>query len=181
MSIDPRAAEVVRFWTDAGPDKWFTKSEAFDDDFRARFQDLHFEASRRKFDDWMDTPEGALALMILLDQFPRNCFRNSGHMYATDPLARHYARLADKAGHDLAIDQKLRLFFYLPFSHSENLEDQHHAVAKNIPLGEEISKHAVGHRDIVQRFGRFPHRNRMLGRETTADEQVFLDGGGFAG
>ena len=89
MSIDPRAAEVVKFWTDAGPDKWFPKSDAFDDDFRSRFQDLHFEASRRKLDGWMDTPEGALALMILLDQFPRNCFRNSGHMYATDPLARH--------------------------------------------------------------------------------------------
>ena len=179
--LDPTAAEVVNFWRESGPDKWFRKDDAFDAEFRDRFLDLHFAASRRELDHWADHPEGVLALMILLDQLPRNCFRGSGHMYATDPLARYFVRAALAAGHDQMVEEKLRLFFYLPLSHSECLSDQHIAVERNIPLGEEVLKHAVGHRDIIQRFGHFPHRNRILGRQTKPDEQAFLDSGGFAG
>jgi uncharacterized protein (DUF924 family) len=179
--LDPRAAEVVHFWREAGPDKWFRKDDAFDAEFRERFLELHFAASRRELDHWTAHPDGVLALVILLDQFPRNCFRGSGHMYATDPLARHFVRDALAAGHDQMVEEKLRLFFYLPLSHSECLADQHIAVERNIPLGEETLKHALGHRDIVQRFGHFPHRNRILGRQTSSDEQAFLDSGGFAG
>lgn len=179
--LDTRFAEVVGFWRDAGADAWFRKDDAFDAEFRERFLDLHFAAARRELDDWADRPEGALALMILLDQFPRNCFRGSGHMYATDPLARYFARAALAAGYDQQVEQAVRLFFYLPFEHSENLDDQYISVELSIPLGDEVLKYALEHRDIIQRFGRFPHRNRMLGRETSPDEQAFLDSGGFAG
>ncbi|HTV67985.1 MAG TPA: DUF924 family protein [Rhizobiaceae bacterium] len=181
LTIDSQALEVTRFWREAGMEKWFPKSDAFDDEFRAKFLDLHFAAARREKDHWAETPEGMLALMILLDQFPRNCFRNTGHMYATDPLARMFARQALADGFDQQIEPPiLRLFFYLPLSHSENIEDQEIAVRLNMPLGDAL-KHAVGHWDIVKRFGRFPHRNPMLGRDTTPEEQAFLDGGGFKG
>ena len=119
--------------------------------------------------------------MILLDQFPRNCFRGTAHMFATDPLARYFARRALDAGHDQAVEQSLRMFFLLPFEHSENLADQHFCVEKMLPLGDELLQYAITHRDIIHRFGHFPHRNAVLGRETTPDEQAFLDSGGFAG
>ena len=178
---DSRANEVAAFWREAGAEKWFLKDDAFDAGFRQRFRDLHFAAARRELDGWADHPEGSLALMILLDQFPRNCFRGTAHMFATDPLARRFARQALTAGHDQQVEQALRIFFYLPFEHSENLEDQHIAVEHSIPLGEETLKYAIVHRDIIERFGRFPHRNRALGRDTTPEEQAFLDAGGFAG
>jgi len=179
--LDPRAAEIVSFWRDAGPKAWFRKDAEFDASFHERFRELHFAAARRELDDWAESPEGALALMILLDQFPRNCFRGTAHMFATDPLARYFARKALDAGHDQAVAENLRVFFLLPFEHSENLADQHLCVEKTLPLGEELMKYAVLHRDIIQRFGHFPHRNQVLGRETSPDEQAFLDGGGFAG
>lgn len=178
---DPQAIQCMKFWLDAGYDAWFTKSETFDAEFRARFLEQHFAAARREYDHWSERFEGSFALMVLLDQFPRNSFRGTGHMYATDPLARYYARKALAAGHDAQVEKSARVFFYLPLSHSEDLEDQERAVELNRPLGDEFLKHAIGHRDIIQRFGRFPHRNRMLGRETTPEEQAFLDEGGFAG
>lgn len=177
----PQAAELIGFWREAGPDAWFRKDTAFDDAFRSRFHDLHMAAARRELDHWMETPEGALGLLLLLDQLPRNCFRRTGHMYATDPLARSFARKALAAGHLDRIDPELRVFMLLPFSHSEELADHEIAVTHNAELGGEYLKHAVGHRDIVARFGRFPHRNAILGRETTPEEQAFLDEGGFAG
>lgn len=180
-SIHPRARACAQFWLDAGFDAWFRKDDAFDADFRARFMDDHFAAAGRRHDDWLEQPEGAFALMVLLDQFPRNAFRGTGHMYATDPLARHFARRAIAAGHDRAFDQRGRVFFYLPFSHSELLADQEYALELNRDLGGEYLKHAIGHHDIVARFGRFPHRNRILGRDTTPAEQAFLEQGGFAG
>ena len=179
--LDPRALSVTKFWRDAGEDAWFEKSDSFDTDFRTRFLELHYAAARRECDDWNTHAEGSLALMILLDQFPRNCFRGTGHMYATDPLARFFARMAVKAGHHQAVEPELAWFFVLPFLHSESLEDQEFGVELARPFGEEMMKHATGHRDIVLRFGRFPHRNPMLGRVSTPDEQAFLDGGGFAG
>jgi uncharacterized protein (DUF924 family) len=179
--VEGDAAEVVEFWHKAGPDRWFTKDAAFDDHFHANFRELHLSAARRELDHWSDHAEGSLALIILLDQFPRNCFRGSAHMYATDPLARHFASKAIEAGHDEQVDPDLRVFMYLPFEHSEHLADQYRSVELTRHVDEDYMKYALEHRDIIQRFGRFPHRNPMLGRETTPEEQAFLDSGGFAG
>ena len=179
--LDPRALSVTKFWRDAGEDAWFEKSDAFDADFRNRFLELHYAAARRECDDWNAHAEGSLALMILLDQFPRNCFRGTGHMYATDPLARYFADRAIAAGQDLELDEQLRVFLYLPFEHSESLADQQRSVELTAARAPDYLKYAEEHLEIVQRFGRFPHRNLMLGRATTAEEQAFLDGGGFSG
>lgn len=176
-----QAAAVVQFWRDAGSARWFAKDAAFDRAFRERFHDLHFAAAARRCDAWVATAEGALALLLLLDQYPRNSFRGTGHMYATDPLARMFCRQALDAGLDRQVPQDLRLFFYLPLSHSEDMPDQQRALALNRALGEPFASHAQGHLDIVARFGRFPHRNAMLGRATTVAEQAFLAEGGFAG
>jgi uncharacterized protein (DUF924 family) len=181
FSMQDTPNTVVAFWREAGPSRWFTKNAAFDAEFRQRFEALHFAAAARELDNWAGSAEGALALLLLLDQFPRNCFRGTAHMYATDPLARHFARQALAAGLDQQVEAALRLFFYLPLAHSENMVDQDLSVQQHLGLGAEMSRHALGHRDIVARFGRFPHRNAMLGRESTAEEQAFLNAGGFAG
>jgi len=102
VKLDVNALSVTKFWRDAGPDAWFEKNDAFDAAFRESFLDLHYAAARRECDDWSDHAEGSLALMILLDQFPRNCFRGTGHMFATDPLARHFAGKSISAGPALA-------------------------------------------------------------------------------
>ncbi len=182
-AADPRAEEVVAFWLAAGPKRWFARDAAFDDEFRERFGALHFAAARRELDDWADRhgPRKAIALVLLLDQFARNAFRGTAHVHATDPLARLAAGRLIAAGLDLAVDTVLRPFCYLPFMHSESLADQQRSVELNRSLGGEPLRYALHHHDIVQRFGRFPHRNRMLGRDTTAEEQAFLDGGGFRG
>ena len=172
---------VVAFWRESGPGKWFAKDAAFDREFRQRFETLHFAAAARRCDGWMATAEGALALMLLLDQYPRNSFRGTAHMYATDPLARLYCRQALDAGLDQQVEPALSLFFYLPLSHAEHLPDQQRALALNRALGEPYVGHAQGHLDIVARFGRFPHRNAILLRESTAEELAFLQAGGFAG
>ena len=172
---------VTDFWRDAGPERWFRKDAAFDTLFRERFMPLHFAAARRELDDWAQTALGSLALMILLDQFPRNSFRGTAHMYSTDPLALHFARRAQGSGHGAAIDAELRLFLHLPFCHSEDLADQDLSVQLSAPLGGPARESAEGHREIIRRFGRFPHRNILLGRETTAEEQAFLTEGGFSG
>ncbi|WP_292210243.1 DUF924 family protein [Mesorhizobium sp.] len=181
IELDERALSVSKFWRDAGEHSWFEKNDAFDAEFRNRFLDLHYAAARRECDHWSEHAEGSLALMILLDQFPRNCFRGTGHMYATDPLARHFAEKAIAAGQDLALDEELRVFLYLPYEHSEHIADQLKSVDLTTAKAQSYLKYAVEHLEIIQRFGRFPHRNRMLGRETTPEEQVFLDGGGFSG
>ena len=179
--LDPRAAEIVAFWRDAGEDAWFAKNAEFDARFHDEFRELHFAAARRQLDHWIDHPDSALALMILLDQFPRNCFRGTAHMFATDPLARHFARKSLEAGHHSAVDKQLRAFFLIPFEHSENLADQHFAVEQVALYAPDYISYFIEHREIIERFGRFPHRNPMLGRATTPEEQAFLDGGGFAG
>lgn len=181
ISNENQIADVVAFWTDAGMQHWFGKDEAFDQRFRERFLDLHMAAASRKLDAWLDSPQGALALLILTDQFPRNTFRGTGHMYATDPLARHFAHRAQASGHMQRVDAPLRLFFCLPFTHSEQLEDQDYAVELNTGLGGIGLEHALGHREIIRRFGRFPHRNALLGRESTQQELEFLAQGGFQG
>jgi len=119
--------------------------------------------------------------MVLLDQFPRNAWRGNPHMLATDGKALAAAKQAIEAGFDRECDPALRRFFYLPFMHSEVLAEQERSVELNAALDDNTQRFAVLHRDIVARFGRFPHRNRMLGRPSTAQEQKFLDEGGFAG
>lgn len=178
LSILPH--DVVHFWREAGPGKWFAKDDAFDRDFVARFADAHMAAARRALDHWLREAEGALALLLLLDQFPRNAYRGSAHMFATDPLALRFAREAVVRGLDRAVDPALRVFFYLPFEHSEAPADQDRAVALCEDM-DDYAKYARIHRDVIGRFGRFPHRNAALGRDTTAEEQAFLDTGGFAG
>ncbi len=175
------AVAIVDFWRDAGREKWFDKDDAFDETCRKRLGGWHLRAARRELEHWNDSADGSLALMILLDQFPRNAWRGTAHMYATDPLARRYARQAVLRGFDASTDEALRQFFYLPFMHSEELADQQRCVELCTALGEESARYARHHRDIVARFGRFPHRNRMLARDSTAKEQAFLDAGGFAG
>ena len=175
------AADVVEFWRQAGPSLWFAKDADFDRRFRAAFLDAHEAAARGDLDHWMTTPEGALALLLLLDQFPRNAFRGTPRMYATDATARRIAAAAVDAGHDQAMPPELRKFFYLPFAHSEDLADQDRSVALCRPLGSPDAANSQRHRDIVKRFGRFPHRNPILGRNMTREEQEFLDQGGYAG
>lgn len=173
--------ELLAFWRDAGMGKWFRGGEAFDSECRARWQDAHFAAARRDCDDWMDTAEGALALMLLLDQIPRNIFRSSGHAFATDPLALALASRAIAAGLDAPVEPGLRMFFYLPFEHSEAMADQDRAVELFTTLGDaNLLGYANAHRDVIARFGRFPHRNAALGRVNTPEEQSWLEaGGGF--
>jgi uncharacterized protein (DUF924 family) len=177
----PQAYSVVEFWREAGPSLWFAKDKAFDRRFRERLQSTHEAAARGELDGWLATPYGALALIILLDQFPRNAFRGTVRMYATDAKARAAAAIAVDAGHDRNVTKELRLFMYLPFGHSEELADQERSVALAEGLGEPDFSHAKRHRDIVQRFGRFPHRNPVLGRAMRAEEQSYLDEGGYAG
>jgi uncharacterized protein (DUF924 family) len=175
------AAAVIEFWREAGPRKWFAKDAAFDTEFSHRFAALHFAAARRELDHWADTAEGALGLLILLDQYPRNAFRGTAHMYATDPLARIVARAAIDRALDTRLDSELRVFFYLPLEHSEDPQDQERSVELARGLDPRSRDFAILHRDIIARFGRFPHRNAHLGRVTTPEEQAFLDQGGFGG
>ena len=177
----PEALDVLKFWRLAGPTMWFAKDEKFDARFRARFLVAHEAAARGELEHWLATPEGALSLVILLDQFPRNAFRNTARMYDTDTLARRAAARALAAGYDRRMPRELRKFFVLPFAHSEDLADQERAVALSRAISPDDLAHAEHHRDIVRRFGRFPHRNRILGRETTPEEQQYLAKGGYQG
>ena len=177
----PAPSDVVGFWREAGPQKWFRGGDAFDAECDARFREAHFVAARRGLEDWIDTPEGGLALLILLDQIPRNIFRGSGHAFAADSLARHYATRMIEAGHDRTFDADLRGFVYLPFEHSEDLADQRRSVALFADVDNaQYRDYAQAHLEVIERFGRFPHRNRALGRQSTPEEQAWLDaGGGF--
>ena len=173
---------VLAFWRAAGPDKWFNKDTAFDDEIRARFLATYEAAAAGRLADWESTPEGALALTIVLDQFPRNMFRGSARAFAADPIARAVADRALARGFDKPMALRDRQFFYLPFEHSEALADQERCCALFLATGDvELAKWAELHADIIRRFGRFPHRNPVLGRTMTPEEQAFLDGGGFAG
>jgi uncharacterized protein (DUF924 family) len=175
------ASDVLAFWREAGPERWFRKDEAFDRRFRERFLALHESAAAGALESWRSTPEGSLALLILLDQFPRNAFRGTARMYATDDQARVVARQAADAGNDLQAEPALRQFCYLPLMHSEVLADHDRCVALCAALGGETLRYAQHHRSVIERFGRFPHRNALLGRASTPEEERFLAEGGFAG
>jgi uncharacterized protein (DUF924 family) len=187
MSIEPPLyVEVVAFWREAGPASWFAKDDAFDAALRDRFETLHLAAARGELADWEATAEGALALLLLVDQIPRNIFRGSAHAFATDPMARAVADRALKRDLHLQVEPPLRPFFYLPFEHAETLADQDCAVvmfeAHARETGDEESlKWARLHRELIERFGRFPHRNACLGRQSSDEERDYLAKGGFAG
>jgi uncharacterized protein (DUF924 family) len=181
-SITIASAELIlTFWREAGPDKWFTRDDVFDADIREKFLATYEAAASGKLAAWEATAEGALALTIVLDQFPRNMFRGEARCYATDPLARQVANRALKRGYDQDVPAVERRFFFLPFMHSEDMADQRRCVALYREADDDDLKYAVRHADIIRRFGRFPHRNAVLGRATTAEEQAYLDADGFKG
>ncbi len=176
------AQDVIDFWIEAGPELWFRGGKDFDDRCRENFLDLHMSAARGELYDWSDSAAGTLALLLLLDQIPRNIFRGSAHICATDPMALAVANKALERGYDEQYDTELRSFFYMPFMHSESLDDQKRCTELFGKLpGSNSAKWATHHRAIIERFGRFPHRNHLLGRTTTAEEQAWLDDGGFQG
>lgn len=182
MTVELTATDIVAFWREAGPDRWFNKDSAFDEEIRRRFLATHEAAATGRLTAWEATAEGALALLILLDQFPRNMFRDSVRAFATDPLARAIAAGALVRGFDAQVPADMRTFFYLPFEHSEDMADQERCLALYKAAGDADNlKWAELHADIIRRFGRFPHRNVFLGRANTPEEQAFLDSGGFAG
>jgi uncharacterized protein (DUF924 family) len=175
-------ADVLAFWRAAGADKWFKRDSAFDAEITARFAGTQRAAAAGALSAWADTAEGALALVIVLDQFPRNMFRGDARAFATDDVARAVAESAIARGFDQRVPAGERQFFYLPFEHSEVMADQERCIALMRATGDpDLVKWAQLHADIIRRFGRFPHRNTALGRATTREEQAFLDGGGFAG
>lgn len=178
----PPAIEIIAFWREAGPPKWFARDDAFDARVRATYLSAQEAAANGDLDGWSVTAEGALALLILLDQFPRNMFRGTPRAFATDTRALSIARAAIAAGHDRRFENPLRRFFYLPMMHAETLAEQEACIALCRAAGDaEGEQFAIVHRDIIARFGRFPHRNAILGRRSSPDELAFLDGGGFSG
>jgi len=173
-------ADVLAFWRDAGPDRWYTPDAAFDAEVRRRFLDLWKQAATGEL-PWDTSDDAQLARVIVLDQFPRNMFRGNAKTWASDALAREVAHRAIDSGVDARIDHSLREFLYLPFMHSEHLADQLRCIelSRKAGLAENV-KWAEHHADIIRRFGRFPHRNRLLDRATTPEEQAYLDEGGFS-
>ena len=178
----PGPADVVAFWREAGPQKWYTKDPEFDREISDRFAALHAAAAAGELDGWAARPDGALALLLLLDQFSRNMFRGTARAFAQDEKAQEVARAAIAAGFDRAHGDALRQFFYLPFMHSESILDQDLCVRLCHALPDRGTlPYARDHQRVIRRFGRFPHRNPALGRHSSPAELEFLKGGGFSG
>jgi len=175
---DPRAIDILTFWFDeTSPKQWFASDPVFDQAMRDRFGALLAQAAVGDHDGWLSTAAGALALVILLDQFSRNVYRGKGQAFAQDEKARAMADAAIEAGHDMATADDRRAFFYIPFMHAEDLGLQDKSIALiRERLGEDSGNlpHAIWHRDVIEKFGRFPFRNKALGRETTPAEAAFL-------
>ncbi|MEO1330083.1 MAG: DUF924 family protein [Pseudomonadota bacterium] len=174
---------VLDFWLDTiGPQGWYKTDPEVDRAIADRFSALVSEAIGGGLDAWIETPDGALALLILLDQFPRNLHRGSARAFEGDAHALEIAERAIARGHDRRIPEPERQFFYLPFEHAESLAQQNRAVAlirERCPSLPTTLEHAEKHRDLIRRFGRFPHRNAPLGREDTAEEIAFAESGGY--
>ncbi|SFE12990.1 DUF924 family protein [Roseivivax sediminis] len=176
--------EILSFWLDeVGPEGWYKQDAALDAEIRERFQETLEGAMAGRYALWLTYPSGALAYVILLDQFSRNMFRDSRRAFASDRIALAAAKQAVHRGWDLKIDPPARQFFYLPLMHSENLCDQDRCVRlmkERMPReAADNMLHAKAHREVVRRYGRFPHRNAALGRSTTGEEARFLDEGGY--
>ena len=167
-----------------GPAGWYIQSDELDEKIQSRFMETWKAASEGKLDQWMLRPDQSLALLILLDQFPRNMFRGADTAFSTDKKALAVAKKAICDGHDLKVDEPQRQFFYLPLMHSECITDQDRCVRlimTRMPKnGEQNLPFAKEHRDVIRKFGRFPYRNEALGRRTTATEQAYLQEHGFA-
>lgn len=174
--------EVISFWREAGKDRWWKKNDDFDRDVTSRFMATWLSASRGDLAFWESSDEGLLALIIVLDQFPRNMFRGDPRSFVTDAQALAVAERAVERGTDLRVENDFQQFVYMPFMHSEQLAHQHRCVELFRAAENTFNlKFAEEHADIIRRFGRFPHRNKILDRDTTTEEQVFLDSGGFSG
>ena len=182
MLDNPTPQDIIAFWREAGPKLWFTQDRDFDGRVRWSFFGAHQSAAWGNLDHWGETPDGALALILLLDQFSRNIFRGLARAFGADAKALAIARRAIAKGFDAQFEAPMKRFFYLPAMHSEELRDQDFCLEKCAAANDaEGVKFAQIHREIIARFGRFPHRNILLGRVTTLEEQAFLDAGGFAG
>jgi len=177
--------EILDFWFGTGSDHgkerkfWFIKDKEFDEEVQSRFLSTYEAATTGELDHWKESPDSCLALILLLDQFPRNMFRNSPQAFATDEKVLNIAKYAVKQGYDLQLLPVERWFIYLPFEHSENLEHQRQAVAlfetlQDDPNSASSIDYAKRHLEVIKRFGRFPHRNAILGRKSTAEEEEFL-------
>lgn len=176
------ARKIVAFWRGVGREGWYARSDALDAEIRARFGALHERAGSGALDHWAQDAEGALALLILLDQFSRNLHRGVPQAFANDAHARRIADAAIRRGFDREVDRDMRVFFYLPFMHSEHLADQRRCVAlcHSLHSDDDTLAYARLHEEIIRRFGRFPHRNEALGRHTSPAERAYLEGGGFS-
>ena len=174
-------ADILTFWREAGTDRWYKKDDAFDAEVRHRYLDLWQKASAGELSAWEASDDGAMALTMVLDQFPRNMFRGQARAFSSDVMACDVAARAIARRVDARIDPVLVEFLYMPFMHSEHLADQLRCVElfRSAPNPDNL-RYAEEHAEIIRRFGRFPHRNRLLGRVTTPEEQAYLDGGGFS-
>jgi uncharacterized protein (DUF924 family) len=174
--------DVIDTWLDAGEERWFFKNPAFDGALSIRFKSALADARNGAFDHWAESPRGALGLVILLDQFSRNIHRGSPLAFAADRKALGLSKSVIAKGFDHYFPAPLALWFYMPFEHAEDLDAQMRGVALFTTRGpSEMIHWAVLHRDIIARFGRFPHRNTILGRTSRPEELAFLAAGGFAG
>lgn len=176
-------AQVITFWRDeVGPAGWYNSTPALDETIRSRFHGLWQQARAGQLESWSETAEGALALLIVIDQFPRNMFRDQPESFVTDHMAQSEAQAAISRGYDMVTPVPMRQFFYLPLMHAEDIVLQRRAIRmfEDRMPGDNI-RHARAHAAIIARFGRFPWRNAALGRETTPAEQEFMANGGYAG
>jgi uncharacterized protein (DUF924 family) len=179
-----RLQEVLDFWLEEiGPEGWYAGGAEIDATVRARFEGLWHEAMAGACGPWLTDARGALAYIILTDQFPRNMFRDRAEAFASDPHARAAAKLAVAEGWDMEVPEPERVFFYMPHEHSESLADQDESVALitgRLPeTGAGYGVHAEAHREVIRAFGRFPTRNAALGRATTPTEAAWLAAGGY--
>lgn len=175
--------DILKFWLDdCGPERWFKQNAALDQQITDLFATTRAAAAEGTFALWLTYPNGALAYIILMDQFPRNMFRQDARAFATDRAALAAAKSAIAKGWDLRVDPPARQFFYMPLEHSENLSDQDRAVRLISTRLQDVNfmLHAQAHREVIRTFGRFPYRNAMLGRKSTQSEQAHLDKGGYA-
>ena len=174
--------EIVNFWEQAGEARWFTRDAVFDGTLKTRFGEAAAAARVGVYQVWAETPEGALGLVLLLDQIPRNIYRGSPLAFASDARAREVTRAALGKGFLNKLTPPRAMWLVMPFEHSENIDDQWRCMALFQTLGLNDMVHwAKVHLDIIAKFGRFPHRNMVLGRNSTADEIAFLAAGGFSG
>ena len=174
------ASEIISFWQEAGPEKWFVKDPAFDAQIQALYSDAPDKALNGTYDEWLGIPEKSLALILILDQFPRNIYRNSPKAYSYDEAAKQKAGNITAKGFDQSYPLPLKRFFYLPYMHSEKLEDQLYCIELCEKANDtEGVKFGQIHLDVIKKFNRFPHRNEVLGRQSTPEEIEFLQEGGF--